>query len=91
MLLRYEHVLDSRTHGGALRIGPGYALRHCLPTRLLPVDVADEHTLGEEGLVLLRTIEFATVIGPDIGRRPVRDEQVGQGLKHPGFSGGGII
>src|SRR5690606_25257100 len=62
MLLPGEHVLDMGTDFRALRVGPGDALGHRPARWFLLVDVAGEHALGEEGLVLLRA---AGGIGPD--------------------------
>ena len=56
VLLASEHVLDRRTHGGALRIGPGDMLGQW-PTWHAPlVDIALEHAALEERLVLLGAI-----------------------------------
>lgn len=56
MLLAGEHMLDRRAFRGSFRIGPGDALGHRSTRRLLLVNVAGEHSLVEERLVLLRPI-----------------------------------
>lgn len=53
MLLAGEDMLNRRADGRPLRIGGRDALGHWPAMRLSLVDVAGEHALGAEGLVLL--------------------------------------
>lgn len=70
-----EHVLDCRAHGGSFCIGPGDAFGHRPARRLLLVDVAGEHPLGEERLVLLRSVGR---VRPDTRSGVVLADHVGQ-------------